>query len=80
MRKLINRILLAVALSPLVPAIVTLFPREASKPNCGGYYSVCSFAPYSSIILAGIAFATLGLVIATKRLLKMFLRLSDDLR
>lgn len=80
MRKLINRILLAVALSPLVPAIVTLFPWEASKPNCVGYYSVCSFAPYSSIILAGIAFATLGLVIATKRLLKRFLRLSDDLR
>ncbi|PZC51594.1 MULTISPECIES: hypothetical protein [unclassified Mesotoga] len=80
MRKLINRILLAVALSPLVPAAVTLFPWEASKPNCVGYYSVCSFAPYSSIILAGIAFATLGLVIATKRLLKRFLRLSDDLR
>ncbi len=80
MKKLINRILLVVALSPLVPAVATLFPWEASKPNCLGYYSVCSFAPYSSIILTGIAFATLDLIIATKRLLKRFLRLSNDLR
>ena len=35
----------------LVSAVITLIPSEASKVNRLGYYSVCSYSPYSTIML-----------------------------
>jgi hypothetical protein len=32
-------------------ALITLLPAAASKPNRLGYFSVCSYAPISTIIL-----------------------------
>ena len=32
-------------------SIITLIPSEASKHNRLGYYSVCSFTPYSTGLL-----------------------------
>lgn len=45
-----------VALSPVVPAVITMWPHEASKVNRLGYYSVCSFAPWSTLIFLGGSF------------------------
>jgi hypothetical protein len=36
-------------------AIWTLLPGDASKPNDLGYFSVCSFAPWSSLALLLVA-------------------------
>jgi hypothetical protein len=36
-------------------AIWTLIPGNPSKPNDLGYYSVCSFAPWSTLALAVVA-------------------------
>ena len=35
----------------LSAGILTLIPHEASKPNYLGYYSLCSFVPFSTMIL-----------------------------
>lgn len=40
----------------IILAIVTLIPAEtAGKANILGYYSICSFAPFSTLILIAIA-------------------------
>jgi hypothetical protein len=40
----------------LAVALLTLVPRGASHANGLGYYSLCSFAPWSTIILVVLAF------------------------
>jgi hypothetical protein len=47
----------------MVLAAITLLPAAARNPNMLDYYSVCSFAPVSSIILFAFAiiFMLLGL-------------------
>jgi len=40
-------------------ASITMFPDEASKLNLLGYFSFCSFAPISSVIL--LLFGVIGL-------------------
>jgi len=36
-------------------AVWTVWPMTASKPNVLGYYSHCTFAPWSTLILLGLA-------------------------
>ncbi|MFW9938493.1 MAG: hypothetical protein ACFFD5_12650 [Candidatus Thorarchaeota archaeon] len=55
----------------IVPGILTLLPDEASKPCYLGYYAHCSFAPFSTLILFGLAL--LGVVLLVK-LIKYFKR------
>ena len=38
-----------------VVGLLTLIPAAASKPSLLGYYSLCSFAPISTLILWAIA-------------------------
>ena len=52
----------------LVLAIITLLPAEASKPNLLGYYSVCSWAPNSTILLIVAAVISLIIAFRTKRM------------
>lgn len=44
---------LTVALLAL--AILTLVPRQTSKPNLLGYHTLCAFVPVSTLILLGLA-------------------------
>jgi hypothetical protein len=55
----------------IVPGILTLLPDEASKPCYLGYYAHCSFTPFSTLILFGIALV--GVVLLVK-LIKYFKR------
>lgn len=48
----------------LSAGIITMIPAEASKPNQMGYYSVCAFAPYSTLILLGLSI--LGFILFVK--------------
>jgi hypothetical protein len=73
-RKTVRFLGYLIALSPSIPAILTLIPSTARKVNGFGYYSICSFAPYSTLILVGISLATLGLVVLAERLLRSVLR------
>jgi hypothetical protein len=36
-------------------AILTVWPMHASKPNILGYYSHCSWVPWSTLILLALA-------------------------
>jgi hypothetical protein len=45
-------------------AVITLLPAAASKPNLLGYYSVCSWAPNSTVIL--VFFVVISLMLALK--------------
>ena len=49
-------------LGMLVPTILTLIPGEASKANHLGYFSRCSFAPWSTLSLVGITVLIVGIV------------------
>ncbi|MFX1316133.1 MAG: hypothetical protein ACFE9T_09740 [Promethearchaeota archaeon] len=44
--------------------IMTLIPAEASKPCYLGYYAHCSFTPFSTLILYGMAI--LGVILLVK--------------
>ena len=44
---------LSVALLGL--ALLTLLPRQSSRPNLLGYHSLCAFVPISTLILLGLA-------------------------
>ena len=51
---------IALSFGSLTAAIFTILPPDGlgwtvSKPNYLGYYSVCSFAPFSTLILVGMA-------------------------
>lgn len=46
----------------LVPLVLTLLPGDAAKLNRFGYRSKCSFAPWSTLSLAGITAALLGII------------------
>lgn len=46
-------------------SIITLIPSEASKLNRLGYYSVCSFTPFSTGIL--MVFSAVSLFFALKK-------------
>jgi hypothetical protein len=37
-------------------AVLTAWPMHASHPNVLGYYSHCSWVPWSTLILLGLAF------------------------
>jgi hypothetical protein len=50
-----NTGLLVLALIPVALAAWTLWPADASKQNDLGYYSFCSFAPWSSLALLSVA-------------------------
>ncbi len=39
----------------LLLAAATLWPHSASKPNALGYYSVCPFAPWATLIMIAMA-------------------------
>jgi hypothetical protein len=54
----------ALVFGGLVPGILTLIPDEASKPCYLGYYAHCSFTPFSTLILFGMALV--GLVLLVK--------------
>jgi hypothetical protein len=47
-----NRALLILIYLFLAAALFTLLPGNTSKPNDLGYFSQCSFAPWSSLTLA----------------------------
>lgn len=36
-------------------AILTVVPRQTSKPNLLGYHTLCAFVPISTLILLGLA-------------------------
>ena len=48
----------------LSAGILTLIPHEASKLNYLGYYSICSFTPFSTLIL--FSMATVGSILLLK--------------
>ena len=61
---------LALLISGVVTGILTLIPDEASKPCYLGYYAHCSFTPYSTLILFGMAAVGVILLIFLIRSLK----------
>jgi len=50
-----NRVLVALIWVFILLAVVTALPFSASKVNDLGYYSLCSFAPWSSAALLSVA-------------------------
>ena len=60
----------AMIIGGAISGAMTLLPAEANKPCYLGYYALCSFTPYSSIILFSIAFTGVILMIVLKRFLK----------
>ncbi len=48
----------------LIVGILTVLPAEASKSNYLGYYSVCAFVPFSTLIILGIS--SIGFLLLTK--------------
>lgn len=38
-----------------VLGLMTLLPMPASKPNVLGYFAMCSWSPFSTLILLGLA-------------------------
>lgn len=61
-KTLFNIVYLTIILGMLFPTVMTLLPGEASKPNHLGYVSKCSFAPWSTLSLVGIAILLIGIV------------------
>lgn len=59
-----------VIIGMLIPTVLTLLPREASKPNRLGYMSYCAFAPYSTLSLVGITLVLVGLVYLVQRVIE----------
>lgn len=55
----------------LSAGILTLIPSEASKANYLGYYSICAFTPFSTIIL--FTMAIVGIILLVK-LMKYYKR------
>lgn len=55
----------------LSAGILTLIPHEASKANYLGYYSLCSFVPFSTMIL--FTMAIVGTILLVK-LIKYYKR------
>ncbi|MFW9828409.1 MAG: hypothetical protein ACFFEY_12535 [Candidatus Thorarchaeota archaeon] len=60
---------IALSFGPLVAGVWTLIPAmafgwEVSKTSYLGYYSTCTFAPFSTIVLFGLA--TIGFVLLMK--------------
>ena len=51
-----------IVIGMLIPTLMTVWPAEASKPNQLGYMSICSFAPWSTLSLIGIALLLVGIV------------------
>jgi len=47
--------LLALIIALAVAAVVTMIPGPAARPNDLGYYSICSFAPWSALVLLLVA-------------------------
>ncbi len=68
-------LVIALVVAPIAPAIMTLIPAQASKPNYLGYYSICSFTPFSTIILLLLIVIGVVLLVKTKpihRVIKIF--------
>ena len=57
-------LILGLSFGTVSASIITILPAEASKVNPLGYYSTCSFAPYSTIILFSLAI--LGFILLFK--------------
>lgn len=60
MMKTGNRVLLVLVWILVLLAAVTMLPFSASRTNDLGYYSLCSFAPWSALALlvaAGVIWA-----------------------
>ncbi|NTV51910.1 MAG: hypothetical protein HGA76_02685 [Candidatus Firestonebacteria bacterium] len=55
MKKKPYMILLGSTIFLTLLAILTALPMHASKPNLLGYYSHCSFTPWSTLILLALA-------------------------
>ncbi|MHA2010274.1 MAG: hypothetical protein ACXABO_14560 [Promethearchaeota archaeon] len=53
------------AFAALIAGILIVFPAEASKLNRLGYYSVCPFVPFSTLILLGMSF--IGFILLRKK-------------
>jgi predicted membrane metal-binding protein len=49
-------------------AVRTLLPAAAEKVNRLGYYSTCSFAPWSTLSLLAIALVLVGIIAGVQRL------------
>ena len=56
-----------VVVAMLVPTVMTVWPRQASKLNRLGYLSVCSFAPWSTLGMLGITLLLVGIVYLVQR-------------
>ena len=67
---LYSTFILALLISGVVTGILTLLPDEASIPCYLGYYAHCSFTPYSTLILFGMAAVGATLLIFLIRSLK----------
>lgn len=52
-----------------IPTIMTVWPHHASKINRLGYYSVCPFAPLSTLIMIGILLLVVGIVYVVQRVI-----------
>ena len=50
-----GRVWKATYIISLILAVTTIIPAPASKPNLVGYYSHCSYAPVSTLILLAVA-------------------------
>ncbi|RLG85994.1 MAG: hypothetical protein DRO39_04265 [Thermoprotei archaeon] len=61
--------LVALGLALIILGLITILPAPASKPNRLGFTSVCSFSPYSTIVLLipGVAVALAGLAKRRRR-------------
>lgn len=55
-RKTVSTVLLVIAIALTLPGLATLIPH-ASAPTVSdlGYYSMCPFAPWSTLTLLGLA-------------------------
>jgi len=61
------KILVGVAIAAVATALVTLIPAQALHKNDVGYFSLCPFAPWSTLamlVVAGIAWMVRGYLLA----------------
>jgi hypothetical protein len=64
--KTIGAVLLVLAIAAVGTAIVTLIPATALHGNDLGYFSLCPFAPWSTlmlVLLAGVIWVVRGYVL-----------------
>jgi hypothetical protein len=58
-----------ISIGMLIPTVMTLWPAKASKLNRLGYMSICSFTPWSTLSMIGIALLLMGIVYLIQRVM-----------